>query len=154
MRMRTFQIYVAWSEVKWKSLSCVQLFVTPWTVQSMAFSRPEYLSGQPLQGIFPTQGSNPGLLHYRQILYQLSHRGSPRILEWVAYPFSSIFSGLRNWTRVSCIAGRFFTNWAIREAHVVFKNVIFQSEQCFKHEFTERWKIMSWFCICQLFQRP
>ena len=42
-----------------------------------------------LQEIFPTQGLNPGLLHCRQILYQLSHKGSPRILEWVAYPFSS-----------------------------------------------------------------
>ena len=42
-----------------------------------------------LQGIFPTQGSNPGLPHCRQILYQMSHKGSPRILEWVAYPFSS-----------------------------------------------------------------
>ena len=41
-----------------------------------------------LQGIFPTQGSNPGLLHCRQILYQLSHQGSPRILEWVTCPFS------------------------------------------------------------------
>ena len=41
-----------------------------------------------LQGIFPTQGSNPGLLHCRQILYQLSHWGSPRILKWVDYPFS------------------------------------------------------------------
>ena len=40
-----------------------------------------------LQGIFPTHGSNPGLLHCRQILYQLSHKGSPRILEWVAYPW-------------------------------------------------------------------
>ena len=40
-----------------------------------------------LQGIFPTQGSNPGLPHCRRILYHLSHRGSPRILEWVAYPF-------------------------------------------------------------------
>ena len=40
-----------------------------------------------LHGIFPTQGSNPGLLHYRQILYQLSHQGSPGILEWVAYSF-------------------------------------------------------------------
>ena len=38
-----------------------------------------------LQGIFPTQGSNPGLLHCKLILYQLR---SPRILEWVAYPFS------------------------------------------------------------------
>ena len=42
-----------------------------------------------LQGIFPTQGSNPGIPHCGQILYQLSHKGSPRILEWVAYPFSS-----------------------------------------------------------------
>ena len=38
-----------------------------------------------LQGIFQTHGSNPGLPHCRQILYQLSHKESPRILEWVAY---------------------------------------------------------------------
>ena len=42
-----------------------------------------------LQGIFPTQGSNPRLLRCRRILYQLSHKGSPRILEWVAFPFYS-----------------------------------------------------------------
>ena len=42
-----------------------------------------------LQGIFPTQGSNPGLPHCGQILYQLSHKGSPRMLEWVAHPFYS-----------------------------------------------------------------
>ena len=42
-----------------------------------------------LQGIFQTHGLNPGLPHCRQILYQLSHKGNPRILEWVAYPFSS-----------------------------------------------------------------
>ena len=41
-----------------------------------------------LQGIFPIQGSNPGLPHCRRILSQLNHQGSPRILEWVAYPFS------------------------------------------------------------------
>ena len=34
-----------------------------------------------LQGIFLTQGSNPGLLHWRQILYRLSHQGSPAVLE-------------------------------------------------------------------------
>ena len=45
-------------------------------------------SSNPLQGIFPTRRSNPGLLHGRQILYHLSHQGSPRILEWVAHPFS------------------------------------------------------------------
>ena len=50
------------------------------------------------EGIFPTQGLNPGLLHCRQILYQLSHQGSPRVLEWIAYPFSSGSSPPRNWT--------------------------------------------------------
>ena len=70
----------------------------------------------PLQGIFPTHRLNPGLPHCRQILYRLSHKGSPRILEWVAYPFSSGSSQPRNQTRVSCIAGRFFINWTTREA--------------------------------------
>ena len=42
-----------------------------------------------LQRIFPTQGSNPSIPHCRQSLYHLSHQGRPRILEWVAYPFSS-----------------------------------------------------------------
>ena len=65
-----------------------------------------------LQGIFSTQGLNPGLLHCRWILYQLSHKGSPGILEWVAYPFSSRSSWPRNWTQFSCIAGGFFTNWS------------------------------------------
>ena len=59
-----------------------------------------------LQGIFPTQGENPGLSHCGWILYQLSHQGSPRILEWVAYPFSSRSSQPRNQTGVSCVAGR------------------------------------------------
>ena len=44
----------------------------------------------PLQGIFPTQGSNPGLPHCRWILYQLSHKGSPGIPEWVTYSFPSV----------------------------------------------------------------
>ena len=59
-----------------------------------------------LQGIFPTQGSNPGLPHCRQILYQLSHQGSPKTLEWVAYPFSSRSSLSRDWTGVSSVEGR------------------------------------------------
>ena len=69
-----------------------------------------------LQGIFPTQGSNPGLLHCRWVLYQLRHQGSPRILEWVVYPFSRATCQPRNWTGVSYIAGGFFTSWATREA--------------------------------------
>ena len=72
-----------------------------------------------LQRIFPTQGSNPGLPHGRQILYQLSHQGSPRILEWVTYPFSRGSSFPRNWIRVSWIAGGFFTIWATREVYLM-----------------------------------
>ena len=60
------------SEVKWKLLSPVQLFVTPWTLES-------------------------------------------RPLEWVAFPFSRGSSQPRDLTQVSHIAGRFFTNWAIRK---------------------------------------
>ena len=53
----------------------------PWTVAcqaplSMEFSRQEYWSAL-LWGIFLTQGSNPGLLHCRWILYHPSHQGSP-----------------------------------------------------------------------------
>ena len=46
----------------------------------MGFSRQEYWVGchALLQGIFLTQGSNPGLLHCRRILCYLSHQGSPR----------------------------------------------------------------------------
>ena len=69
-----------------------------------------------LQGIFWTQRSNPGLPHCRWILYKLSYQGSSRILEWVACPFSSRSSWPRNQTMISCITGRFFTNWATRGA--------------------------------------
>ena len=70
---------------------CVWLFVTPWTIQSMEFSRPEWRmvgSSSLLQGIFPTQGLNPGVSHCWQILNQTRHQGSQRIMEGVAYPFS------------------------------------------------------------------
>ena len=68
----------------------------------MEFSRPEILEwvASLLQGIFPTQGSNPGLPRCKQILYQLSYQGSPRILEWVAYPFFRGSFSPRSWTRV------------------------------------------------------
>ena len=63
-----------------------------------------------LQGIFPTQGSNQDSCIAVRILYQLSHKGSPTILEWVAYPFPSELARPRNRTGVSCIADEFFTN--------------------------------------------
>ena len=42
-----------------------------------------------LQGIFPTQGSNQGLLHCRWILYYLSHKGSPKPGSEAPPPFTS-----------------------------------------------------------------
>ena len=60
-----------------------------------------------LQGIFPTQGLNPGLPHCRQILYQLSHQGSS--LEWVAVLFSRQSFKSRDQTQVFHTAGGLFT---------------------------------------------
>ena len=75
--------FVTW---KWKSLSRVWLFATPWTVACQA-----PLSMWILQA---------------------------RILEWVAMPSSRGSSQPRDRTQVSLIAGRFFTTWATREAHL------------------------------------
>ena len=110
-------IYFLWSEVK-VAQSCPTLCLTH------GLYNPRNSPGQNtgvgslslLQGIFSTQGLNPGLPHCSWILYQLNHKGSPRILEWVAYLFSNGSSWPRNQTGVSCIAGGFFTSWAIREA--------------------------------------
>ena len=64
---------------KVKLLSHVRLFATPWLLCPWDF--PGKSTGVEchflLQGIFPTQGSIPGLLHCRQTLYRLSHQGSP-----------------------------------------------------------------------------
>jgi len=70
-----------------ESLRCVWLFVTPWTVARQA---PLFMDSPGkntrvgchsfLQGIFLTQGLKPGLLHCRQILYCLSHQGSPIVI--------------------------------------------------------------------------
>ena len=58
---------------------CDPLAVALQAPLSMGFSSQEYWSGLPFPppGDLPTQGSNPGLLHCRQILYYLSHQGSP-----------------------------------------------------------------------------
>ena len=63
-----------------------------------------------LQGFLRTQGSNPAITHGNRIftqLHQLRHQGSPRTLQWVAYPFSSRSTRPRNPTGVSCIISRF-----------------------------------------------
>ena len=68
------------------TLSCVRLFVTPWTVVhqallSMGFSRQEYWSGLPCPplGDLPNPGTELRSLAFRQILYPLSHQGIARL---------------------------------------------------------------------------
>ena len=67
-RMRSSDSITNSMNVKVKVLvfQCVRLFVSPWTVADQTSL---------LQGVFPIQGSNMGLLHFRQILYLLSHLG-------------------------------------------------------------------------------
>ena len=84
----------------------IQSCLTPcdpmdYTVHGILQARRRVGSLSLLQVIFPTQEWNPGLQHCRRIPYQLSHQGSPRILEWVAYPFSKGSSWPRNETAVS-----------------------------------------------------
>ena len=91
------------------SCGIAQLCLTLWDPMEFSGQNTGVGSLSFLQGIFSTQGSNAGLPHCRQIPYQLSHKGSPTILEWVAYPFSSGSSLPRNRTGVFYIAGGFFT---------------------------------------------
>ena len=76
--------FLSW-KWKWKLLSHVRLFVTP--ELNSPWNSPGQNTGvvslSLLQGIFPTQGSNPGLSHCRQILYQLSYQGSPFKLKFM-----------------------------------------------------------------------
>ena len=133
-------------------LSHVRLFSTPWNIALQASLSIGIVQARILewvnyhallQGIFPTQGLNPGFLHYRWILYSLSHQGSPRILERVAVPFSRGSSRPRNRTGVSCIAGGYFTSWAIREAQnecnrIYFIELSWLNKQITWHSFWNR----------------
>ena len=103
------------SEVK--SLSRVQLFATPWTVAykappSMGFSRQEYWSGLPFPspGDLPDPGIEPRSPALQKDSLPAEPQVKPRILERVAYPFSSGSSRPRNQTRISCITGGFSTS--------------------------------------------
>ena len=106
---------------KWKSQSYSLTLCKPHELYSPWNSPAQNTGVESLSltpGHLPKPGLNPGLPHCRWIFNQLSHKGSPRILEWVAYPFSSGSSQPRNLTGVSCITSRFITNWAIREAFI------------------------------------
>ena len=82
-------------------LSCVQLFVAPWTVARMLlcpWNSPGKNTGVGrhalLQGIFLTQGWNPGLLHCRWLLYCLSHQGNPKGILSLLIPLCQSYANL------------------------------------------------------------
>ena len=77
--------------MKVKSLSRVRLFAVPWTVVyqaslSMGFSRQEYWSGLPFPspGDLPDSGIEPRSPALQEMLYPLSHQGSPKLDDYVA----------------------------------------------------------------------
>ena len=97
--------------IKWKSLSRVWLFATPWTNPWNSPSQnTEVGSCSLLQRIFPTQGSNPGLQHCRQILYQLSHQESPELaLRWELN--LKLRDGIHSWHQVTLVFFLYFTSY-------------------------------------------
>ena len=92
----------------------------PW-----GFSRQEYWSGfpKPSSRDLPNPGIQPRILALQADSLPSEPPGNPRILEWVAYPFSKGNSQPRNQTGVSHIAGRVFTSWATWEAPNINKSL-------------------------------
>ena len=106
----------------------------------------EWVAKTLLQRPVPTQGWKPGLLHRRQILYNLSHQGSPKTLEWIACPSSRRTSQPRNWTWVSWIAGGFFISWATRGAPLHTHMHIHKTEIPNIYRTQMRFLLHAWVC--------
>ena len=126
MHVCTFVIIL--STVCAQSFSHVQLFETPWTIAhqailSMEFSRQEYWSGLPCPppGDLPNPGIEPRSPTLQVDSLLSEPPGSPRILEWRAYPFFRGSSWPRNWVGFFCIAGGSFISWATREAPTIYQ---------------------------------
>ena len=86
---------VAW---KWKLLSCVWLFATPWTLHGILQARIlEWVAFPFSRGSSQPRDRTQVSRIAGGFFNQRSHKGSPRILEWVAYPFSSGSSWSRDW---------------------------------------------------------
>ena len=110
-----------WFLLLFSCFSRVWLCATPWTVAlqaplSMQFSRQKYWSGchALLQGIFPTQGPNPGLLHCSQILYHWATR-------------DALFSPITSRQR----AGEKVDQWQISSFGLKMMNIAMKSDDSF-----------------------
>ena len=112
---------------KWKVLSHVQLFATPGLYSPL--NSPDQNTGVGSLSLFRRSYQSRDWTHISCIaggffffffFYYLSHQGNPWMLECVADPFSRGSSCPRNRTGVFCITGRFFTNWANRQAQICY----------------------------------
>ena len=106
---------------KWKSLSCVpSLWPHGLTVHGIFQDRTlEWVACSLLQGIFPTQGLNPGLLHCRQIVYHLSHEGSP--CRWVIINKSLFSLSTGTFSSLNIRVGDFQDTFRCEiEAHIIW----------------------------------
>ena len=85
-----------------------------------------------LQGIFPIQGSNPGLPHCRQTLYRLSHQGSPYIYWWLLNLDVELWLLLRT-LMYNCLLhiSIWILNRHLRHYMVKTKLLIFSLQTCF-----------------------
>ena len=67
------------------------------------------------QGIFPTQGLNPGLLHWRRILYQLSHKGRREHTKSICKYIQHLYIIVKNWMQLRCA---FSCDWKNKQTMV------------------------------------
>ena len=103
------------SEVKVAQLCPTLCDPMDYTVHGILQPRIPELVAFPFSRGFPNPGIEPRSPALQVDSLPAESQGSLRIMEWVAYPFSSGSSWHRNQTGVSCTAGGFFTNWARRE---------------------------------------
>ena len=120
-----------------ESLSHVRLFTTPRTIArqaplSMGFSRQEYWNGLlcPPPGDLPNPGIERRSVSLLADSLPFETPGKHKSTERVAMPSSRGSSLWRTRTRVSCIAGGFFTSWATREAYIQRCKILIHGEWC------------------------
>ena len=96
-----------WTQQWWPGIAAVKFSNSIWQTTIMREGR--------LKTIWKSESESCSVVSDSLGVYTIHRLLQARILECIAFPFSSRSSQSRNWTRVSCIAGGFFTNWVIRE---------------------------------------
>ena len=103
-----------------------------------------------LLGIFPTQGSNPGLLHCRWIPYQLSHNGVSNsfVIPWTIAHQAPLFMGFPRQAYVPFPFPRHLPDPRIEPTSPVLADVLFTTESPGKHIIYVYVYMYMYICIC------